>query len=95
MDKEIDDIVGTSTILDGDLNKVAISLLHPQDYISQPCAITEGRIAVWYDEQRDRYHQVGTSLTGHSLFIVCLYHLSLFIAHSCFLLIYLLSFFPF
>ena len=30
MDKEIDDIVASTTLLDGDLNKVAISLLHPQ-----------------------------------------------------------------
>ena len=58
MEKEIDEIASTSTILDGDLNRVAIALLHPNDFIAQPCALTEGRHAIWNDEVRDRFHQV-------------------------------------
>ena len=58
MDKQIDEIASTSTILDGDLNRVAVSLLHPNDFIAQPCALTEGRYTIWNDEVRDRFHQV-------------------------------------
>ena len=58
MEKEIDEIASSSTILDGDLNRVAVALLHPNDFIAQPCALTEGRHTIWNDEVRDRFHQV-------------------------------------